>query len=182
MRTALSVLLAATCIPVIALGSTISGGSGGNISLQLEPYDRGSRDVVRPVRAQGAAGGDVAFDPPSAAAPSSPMVTCATATGVRNSNGACGNYLPVTGDPGTEDFPPNPNDWEDDSAEEIVSDAAASSLDGSDLPGEPDAGALGSPGEIGGGSDLAEAPEPSTILLMAGSLVALGYFRPTRNT
>ena len=196
MRTAVGLLAATICIPVIAAGSTISW-RGGGISLQFEPAGlRGSRDGVRPLRAQSTVVEDVAFHPPIGVSARSPWGACAGANGSNDANGVCRDYLPVTGNStgnsGEEDFPLNPKGWEGDSEEEIWSNAvpgqsneelvtSAFVPDSSDLVGELDADELGSLSEIAGEGYIGEAPEPSTMLLMGGGLFALGYYRRKRN-
>lgn len=199
IRTALGLLAAATCVPVIAIAATMgvagassSGRVGDAVSLQFEPH--GSRGDAVSVRAQRDAGEAVEFEPSSGTSSRSPMGACASANGANNASGVCRDTLLGTGKhSGGKDFPLDFNDWESDNEEDVWPDTlpGQSSEDvvisafvpaSSDSIGELDADDLGGAGEIGGENNIGDVPEPSTVLLMGGSLFALGYFRKKRSS
>ena len=199
-RITLGVVVAATCVPMIAAGSTIrigSGGSSDRISLQIAPDgapgERGRTRSVRELRAPvGLADLDetIVLSPPR-----SPRGECSSASQSNNSNGDCRDILEWTGNgrPDDTEIPIDPvgDQRQGNTPQDVWNDAAPGQSDEDFVADQVDkengaaVGNLGDeevrPHDVRDENDIAEAPESSTMLLMGGALFALGYYKKKRN-
>lgn len=196
IKITLGVLVAATCVPMIATGSTIRIGAGGGsdrISVQIAPDEGGRTRSMRDRRAAVAVpqlDETIVLSPPR-----SPRGACSSASKSGNSNGDCRDILEWTGNGQPDDteitLHPVGGQGEGNTPQDVWNDAAPGQSDEDFVADQVDKENGGSVGNLGDeevrprdgrdGDDIAEAPEASTMLLIGCGLFTLGYFKKKRN-